>query len=222
MSQRLFLVRHGHTSWNESGRYVGKADVDLDDTGAKEATRLGRWAASADIDAIVTSPALRAFRTASIVGAQVGVAVRVNDQLRELDFGAAEGRTLEELRTEDPEAVARFEMDPVTYHMAGGESPLAALARMQAAVSDVLALKAFGALVVTHSHVLRLLICHSLSIPLARYRRLLPIAEHCAVTEFSVADGQLALRRFNAVVEPRPSSARKDPTKLTNPRLTST
>jgi probable phosphoglycerate mutase len=196
----LFLVRHGRTGWNESGRYLGRTDIDINDTGIKEATQLGWWAASAGIDEIVTSPALRAFRTASIVGAQLGLTPHVDKRLRELDFGVAEGRTLAELRLDDPLAVARFETDPVTHYLPGGENPLAAVARMQAAIQGALALKGARALVVSHNHVLRLLLCHSLRIPLIDYRRVLPIAEHCAVTELSVEGGQLALRRFNAIL----------------------
>jgi len=194
----LFVTRHGQTGWNASGRYLGNSDIDLDATGVSEATRLGQWAAWAEVDAIVTSPAVRALRTASIVADRLGLTPRVDQRLRELDFGSAEGLTLEELRIENPEAVARFEVDPVAHHLPGGEHPLAAVERMRAAAGDVIALGQERALVVTHNTVLRLLVCHGLSIPLASYRRLLPFAEHCALTEFSVVDGALALRRFNA------------------------
>jgi broad specificity phosphatase PhoE len=217
MNQRLFLVRHGRTGWNESGRYLSRTEIDLNDTGIEEATQLGWWAASTGIGEIVTSPALRALRTASIVGAQLGLTTRVDERLRELDFGAAEGRTLAELRRDDALAVARFEMDPVTYHLPGGEDPLVAAARVQAAIQDVLALKEARVLVVSHNHVLRLLLCHCLRIPLTDYRRLLPIAEHCAVSELSVDGGQLALRRFNAILwSAEPAFRHRDRAMATN------
>jgi broad specificity phosphatase PhoE len=197
--QRLFLARHGHTGWNDTGRYLGSSDIPLDAQGQAQAERLGEWAASARLEAIVSSPALRAFRTAAIVAAGSGLTPRTDARLRELDFGAAEGRTLEELRRQDPEAVTRFELDPVSHHLPGGEHPQAAVARLDAAIRDVLSTGTARALLVTHNTVLRLFVCHCLGIPLAHYRRLLPLAEHCALTELSVADGAFALRRFNAV-----------------------
>jgi len=195
MSQRLFLVRHGRTGWNEGGRYLGRSDIDLEESGVEESKRLATWAASASLNGIVTSPAQRARHTAAIVAAHVGLDVCVDERLRELDFGAAEGRTLTELLAEDPELVTRFEMDPVEHHMPDGEHPRAAVHRMQAAIREVPDARV---LVVTHNTVLRLLVCHWLGIPLAQYRRLLPRAEHCAITEVRVSGGGFALHRYNA------------------------
>ncbi len=198
MSQRLFLVRHGRTGWNKAGRYLGTSDIDLDERGVAESKRLARWAASASLGTIVSSPAVRARHTAAIVAAQVGLDMRVDERFRELDFGAAEGRTLAELRAEDAEIVARFEMDPVEYHLPGGEHPRAALDRMQAAIRDLRSEPPARVLVVTHNTVLRLFVSDCLGIPLARYRRLLPVAEHCAITELGVTGDAFAVYRYNA------------------------
>lgn len=207
MTRSVFLTRHGHTAWNEAGRYLGKSDIDLDDLGRAQADRLGAWAAATGIDALLTSPALRAARTASAVAARLGIQPRLDDRLLELDFGAAEGRTLAELRAGDPDAVARFEADPFAHPLPGGEDPAAAVARVRAALADLLLAAFDRPLVVTHNTLLRLLLCDVLDIPRAEYRRRLPVAEHCAVTELSFADGIFALRRFNAaapVAAPEP------------------
>lgn len=195
---RLFLVRHGHTTWNQGGTYLGRTDIPLDAEGETQATRLGTWAATADLDLLVSSPAQRALRTAQLAGAACGRAPRTDERLLELDFGRAEGRTLEDLRQEDPAAVEAFLHDPVEHHLPGGEHPRAAVARVRAALDAVLADGARRVLVVTHNTVLRLFLCDVLRMPLADYRRLLPLVEHCALTELSVHGGVLALRRFNA------------------------
>jgi probable phosphoglycerate mutase len=195
---RIWVGRHGRTGSNASGRYLGASDDDLDDVGFEQARQLANWASETRVDAIVTSPARRARRTASIIGAVLDIEPSVDHRLRELDFGVGEGRTLDELRREDPQAVARFELDPITHHLPRGEHPRDAVNRMRAAVDDVLKLNAARSLVVTHNTVLRLLVCDILQAPLREYRRLLPVAEHCAITELSVTDGRLALRRFNA------------------------
>src|SRR5439155_23428015 len=86
MSQSVWLVRHGQTAWNLSGQYLGAIDVDLDDLGLKQAQQLASWAAEARIDAIVSSPARRAWHTASMIGTHLAIDPRVDDRLRELDF----------------------------------------------------------------------------------------------------------------------------------------
>jgi 2,3-bisphosphoglycerate-dependent phosphoglycerate mutase len=202
VSQHLWLVRHGQTGWNAEARYLGASDADLDEAGLEQARQLARWAAGMGIGAILTSPARRAWRTASTVGSQLGIQPRVDDRLRELDFGLAEGCTMDELRQENPRAVARFELDPVLYHFADGEDPRDAVGRVRAAVVDVLQFQDARTLMVTHNTVLRLLLCDVLNVALAQYRRVLPIVEHCAITELSVSDGILALRRFNAPAVP--------------------
>jgi len=199
MTRTIFLVRHAHTAWNAE-RYLGRTDIDLDHAGDAQAEGLGAWVATADIDTIMTSPALRAMRTATAVACRIGLEAHRDDRLRELDFGVAEGCTLAELRASDPDAVARFEADPVAHHFPGGEDPVAAVARIRSAFADLLATPSRRALVVTHNTLLRLFLCDALGIPLAEYRRRLPVAEHCAVMELAVSNEIFALRRFNAVV----------------------
>ena len=194
----LFMVRHGRTEWNDTGRYLSRTDVDLSPAGHAQAERLAHWAASARIGAIATSPSLRALRTADAVGARVGVKPRRDPRLRELDFGIAEGRTIVELRSADPEAVMRFEAEPVAHPLPGGEDPLAGLARVHAAIADLVAARVERALVITHNTLLRLFLCDALGIPIGEYRRRFPAIEHCAVTELSANDGSFALLRFNA------------------------
>jgi probable phosphoglycerate mutase len=122
----------------------------------------------------------------------------VDERLRELDFGIAEGRTLAELRDADPQMVARFESDPVAHYFPGGEDPRAAVKRMREALSEVQADAASRVLLVTHNTLLRLVLCDCLGIPLERYRRVLPGADHCAITEIAANGGGLALCRYNA------------------------
>lgn len=202
MMRTVHLARHGRTGWNEAGRYLGRSDVALDPVGVAQSEALGRWAVAAGVGAVVTSPARRAAQTAAAVSRATGHAARTDARLVELDFGAAEGRTLAELRAEDPRLVARFEADPATHHFPGGEDPAAAALRVARAVDEALAETTGPLLVVTHSTVLRLFVCRVLGLPLGEYRRRLPYVEHAAVTELAVTDGVHALRRFNAYPVP--------------------
>src|SRR5205823_11408055 len=87
VSQHVWLVRHAQTDANAEGRYVGSSDVDLDEAGLDQARQLATWSARTGLDLIVSSPARRAWRTASVVGTQLGIQPRLDERLRELDFG---------------------------------------------------------------------------------------------------------------------------------------
>ena len=62
---QLVLVRHGESEWNKLNLFTGWMDVDLTDTGRKEASDGGRALAEAgfDFDVCYTSYLKRAIHT---------------------------------------------------------------------------------------------------------------------------------------------------------------
>ena len=63
----LILVRHGETVWNVEKIYRGRADVDLDEVGIKQAELLGKYLSNWKLEAVYSSPLKRALDTANIV-----------------------------------------------------------------------------------------------------------------------------------------------------------
>jgi len=198
----LILSRHGRTEWSADGRYAGSSEIELDARGREQAARLARWAAGARLDAVVCSPLARAVATAEPAARAAGLPLQRDERLRELHFGAAEGRRLGELRAEQPETIAAFEADPAANPLPEGEDPIAAAARAAAGLRAAAALAPGGrVLVVWHNTITRLALCALLGIPLRDYRRALPLIEHEALAELRVApedDGAVALLRLNA------------------------
>ncbi len=194
----LFLARHGETVWHAENRYAGVSDVDLTPLGLDQAEALGRWAASAGLDAIVTSPMSRARRTAAPAARATGLVPVVEPGLLELDFGIAEGRTLGELELSHPREAAAFRRDPAAHPLPDGEDPRAAAARGTAALLRA-ADGGLGprVLAVAHNTLLRLALCRLLGLPESDYRRILPGLRNCAITELRVARGQVSLMAYN-------------------------
>jgi probable phosphoglycerate mutase len=95
----LWLVRHGETEWSASGRHTSRTDVDLTAAGVEAAAALGRRLSGVRFARVLTSPRLRARRTAALSGF---ADAEVLDDLVEWDYGADEGRTTAEIRTERP------------------------------------------------------------------------------------------------------------------------
>ena len=78
----LYLLRHAHAG--DPGGWDGPDDRrPLSDKGEKQSDRLGRFLAGIGfgVDAIITSPKVRAAQTARIVAEQLGVAVVEDDRL---------------------------------------------------------------------------------------------------------------------------------------------
>lgn len=100
---RLLLVRHGETDWNAAGRIQGLTDIALNDAGRRQAERLYRRLHDRTIDAVYSSDLTRALETARIVAGDERLAgrrrvpLRAAGALREIAYGAWEGKTRAEL-----------------------------------------------------------------------------------------------------------------------------
>jgi len=89
----LLLVRHGETDWNADGRLQGQTDRPLSDFGRRQARQLAEELADEELEAIYSSDLARARETAEIVGERLGLAVALDPELREKDWGTWEGLT---------------------------------------------------------------------------------------------------------------------------------
>lgn len=203
---RMTLVRHGQTVWHRENRYAGgTSDIDLTSAGVEQAQTLAQWCATQRFDAILASPVRRALETARPCADALGLELQVVEELREVDFGVAEGRTTDELLDLDPEMVHRFRADPAAHPFPGSESPDQAATRCASALREVAMRYPGGAvLVVAHNTVLRLCICRLIGLPVAAYRKVFPKLENAALTQLLVRpDPDAAASLLSLNVQPR-------------------
>lgn len=180
----LVLVRHGETIWHAENRYTGHSDIPLTSRGHEQAQQLAAWAKQARLDALWVSPLARARDTAAPVAQSTGLEPHVDARLREIDFGRGEGLTTAQMRERFPDALAAFHRDPADHHLPGGEHPADAVTRAKQCLYEIHQAHPDGrVLIVGHSTLNRLLVCHLMGLPLSQYRRLFPVVRNCAVTE---------------------------------------
>jgi len=143
----LWLVRHGKTEWSVAGRHTSTTDVPLLEEGEDVARALAPRLADVDFAQVLTSPRLRARRTAELAGFPDAV---VDEDLAEWAYGDYEGTTTEEIRERDPGWTIW------THPTPGGETPDQVRARLDRVIARVRATEgatlAFG-----HGHSLRAL-----------------------------------------------------------------
>jgi|SRR5690606_29616348 len=107
----LVLLRHGESTWNQSGLFTGWTDVDLTEQGVREAQEAGvrLRGQGVDFDIVHTSLLTRAIRTANLALEQLDrlwLPVRRSWRVNERHYGALQGLSKEETaKLESPEQV---------------------------------------------------------------------------------------------------------------------
>jgi broad specificity phosphatase PhoE len=134
---QLHLVRHGETALSGSGVIAGRLDVPLSARGEAQARAAAALLAARPLAAVVASPLLRARATAEPIAAAHGLAVELDADLRELDFGDAEGLTFEEVERRHPEVAAAWVTRPHEVLFPGGERMSDLVARALDAVQAI-------------------------------------------------------------------------------------
>jgi 2,3-bisphosphoglycerate-dependent phosphoglycerate mutase len=98
-SLKLWLVRHGETTWNSERRAQGHLDVPLSGLGRDQATMLAHRLRGLSFDAIYSSDLSRALETARIVVGNLGGRTQVlaDARWREQMLGALQGLNTNEV-----------------------------------------------------------------------------------------------------------------------------
>lgn len=196
------MVRHGETVWHAENRYTGTSDIALTARGREQGRALASWAATAGLSACWSSNLSRAVDTLAPAAAAAGLEPRQDERLRELEFGEGEGLTGAEMRERFPERYAAFVSDPVADYLPGGEDPLAAVERATDCLDEIVAAhEGERILVVWHSTLMRLVLCHWLHIPIWEYRQTLPLVHNVGLTEVRVAGGSRSLLQYNTRID---------------------
>jgi len=225
----LWIVRHGESAGNvardaadAAGHHVidiatRDVDVPLSPLGERQATAVGHWFASAPEDrqptVVLTSPYLRARRTAELIrdvgGFAAGVAdLVVDERLREKEFGILDRLTTAGIGALHPEQAEFRRLLGKFYHRPpGGESWCDVILRLRSAL-DTISLHYCGerVLVVAHQVVvlcLRYLLESMTEEDILAVDRANEIA-NCSVTAYEFdpsldRHGKLVLRLFNFV-----------------------
>jgi probable phosphoglycerate mutase len=150
-----YLVRHGRSVSNQEGRVQGRADVPLSPAGRRQAAAMADWARGLPrVDEVWSSPLLRARDTACQIAAALGLAVRIADDLAELDAGIFQGHLWSELEARFPDAVARWRSGDAEFAIPGGESRAQLAARGRSAIESLAGRAAGVIVVVAHGGIL--------------------------------------------------------------------
>jgi broad specificity phosphatase PhoE len=167
-SPTIALIRHGSTGW-AGQRYAGRTDVPLDTAGRLDALRLADDLAGSlgPGDRLVSSPLDRALTTARTIAAATGATVETDERWQEVDFGAVEGLTFDEVERRWPDLARRLAAGDTAIDWPGGETAAAFEARVLAAWTE-LRFDARTVAVVAHAGPIRLVLARAAGRPAER------------------------------------------------------
>ena len=189
----LVLTRHGLTDRSLPEQHLGqRIDISINEDGRRQAQALAHRLSAVRFDRVITSPLFRARETGEIIA--TGAKIEADPRLKEMDYGAWEGLTYEQIEETDREARREWELAPDRLACPGGESGNDVAERVRSFLDDLIdehgawhAKASFRAataregaagapldrpiLVVGHSSTNRVLLCVALGTDVRDYRK---------------------------------------------------
>ncbi len=90
---KIYLLRHGETDWNRDGKFAYNENLVLNETGIKQAKVASKVLENLDYDLVITSPFIRAKKTAEIANNGRKNLI-IDERLRERNAGILDGQLL--------------------------------------------------------------------------------------------------------------------------------
>jgi broad specificity phosphatase PhoE len=157
--QRVFIVRHGETDYNLTGRWQGNLDIPLNKAGREQAKHVAKIFADLSIGAIYSSDLSRAYETAYPIAQQISLSIQKDKRLQEIRLGIFQGLNRAEIAKTYPLEHNYWQNDDNYAPAGGGESRIQMQARMYEFWSELITNEtAENVVVVSHGGSIRWLL----------------------------------------------------------------
>ncbi len=199
-SRYLHLLRHGETMLSADGTFCGEIDTELSPEGYAQAERAAPLLTKLDLEAIYVSPMQRAQHTAAPLAKATKLTPQVERDLREIGYGSWDGRKESEIKATEPDAYARWVLDPAIHGPPGGENGFAIAARAVPIVERVLAAHNGNVILVSHKATIRVITCALLGLHIGRFRDRVACPT-ASLTSFEIGSRGPMLMRIGETVD---------------------
>ncbi|MFC1970952.1 histidine phosphatase family protein [Chloroflexota bacterium] len=194
----IILVRHGETDWNVGEVFRGRIDVELNETGVRQAALLGEYLKEVKLDAVYSSPLKRALKTADAMASSHTLQVNIAWGLIDFDFGEWQGLSHEDVKNRYKELYATWASHPEQVRMPDGENLDGVRKRAVAVVDNVIERYNTGRVVlVSHRVVNKVLICALLELDNSHFWNVK--LDTCGITTFNYEGSEFILTGHNDI-----------------------
>jgi len=191
----IILARHGETEWNVEEVFRGRIDIELNETGIKQAELLAEYLSERKIDAIYSSPLKRAVKTAEIIAGYHKLDVEIAPGLIDFDCGKWHGLPHQEVKDKYKELYALWVSHPDKVKLPAGESLNDVRKRAMSVVDNVVAKYEGTVVLAAHRVVNKVLICALLGLDNSHFWNIRQ--DICGITTFSYENERFILTEHN-------------------------
>ena len=191
----IILARHGETEWNVEEVFRGRIDIELNETGLRQAELLAEYLSGIKIDAVYSSPLKRALKTAEMIASYHKLEVEIAPGLIDFDYGNWQGLAHQEVKDKYKELYAEWINSPDQVKMPTGESLSDVRERATGVVSDVIAKHEGTVVLVSHRVVNKVLICALLGLDNSHFWNIR--LDTCGITTFTYENKRFVLTEHN-------------------------
>lgn len=118
----MYIVRHCEAEGNITEVFQGSYDSDITEKGALQLDKLAERFRDIHLDAVVSSPLKRAYKTAEAINRYHGLEIATDPDFAEINGGELEGHKWNELSTLFPDTYALWKNDFAAFYSKEGES----------------------------------------------------------------------------------------------------
>ncbi len=194
--KEIILARHGETELNVGEIFRGRIDVELNETGTKQAMLLAQYLRDVKVEAIYSSPLKRSLRTAEMIAGYHHLNVEIASGLIDFDYGEWQGLPHQEVKDRYNELYIKWLNSPEQVSMPSGEN-LDDVGNRAIRVIDGVIARGYESTVVLVSHrvVNKVLICALLGLDNSHFWNIRQ--DTCGITAFTYENGRFILTRHN-------------------------
>ncbi len=191
----IILVRHGETEWNVAETFRGRIDIELNETGLRQAELLAEYLRQVKTEAIYSSPLKRALRTAQMIANYHQINVEIASGLIDFDFGKWQGLPHQEVKDRYKELYTEWISRPDRVKMPGGERLDDVRKRAVSVVDEMIAKYTGTVIIVSHRVVNKVLICALLGLDNSHFWNIRQ--DTCGITTFNYENKRFILTKHN-------------------------
>jgi len=189
------LIRHGDTDWNVEEIFRGLADIELNETGIKQAELLAKYLENVPIKAVYSSPLKRALKTAEIIASLHHIDVTPSQELIDFDYGEWQGMSHDTVKQKYKALYDEWLKNPHLVKVPKGES-LDEVRKRALRLIDQVIMKHEGTVaLVSHRVVGKVLICALLGLDNSHFWNIK--LDTCGITTFAYENERFVLTKHN-------------------------
>jgi len=191
----IILARHGETEWNVAEVFRGQIDIDLNETGVKQAELLSGYLSTSAIEAVYSSSLKRALKTAEIIAQPHKLKVNVDSDLIDFNFGKWQGLLHQEVKEKYRDLYATWITHPEQVRIPDGEALEDVSKRVIRVRNKVIENHRGTVIIVGHRVVNKVMLCTLLGLDNSHFWKIRQ--DTCGISIFSYLNEQFILTKHN-------------------------